>query len=171
MDAFGKVVAIFAGVILLFIAPLFYMAQKQDSISQLYVTQETIRLTDNIRMSGVLTQTMYKDYIERIDKTGNLYDLEILHAHKRVAPYYDETTDTVLDKIGSYFYNTYEDEIYQAFDEGKDYYFAQGDYISLKVVNRNKTMAGRITSYLSRGNNSEVSILVTYGGMIRDETE
>jgi ribosomal protein S17E len=171
MDAFGKVVAIFAGVILLFIAPLFYMAQKQDSISQLYVTQETIRLTDNIRMSGVLTQTMYKDYIERIDKTGNLYDLEILHAHKRVAPDYDETTDTVLSKIGSYFYNTYEDEIYQTFDEGKDYYFAQGDYISLKVVNRNKTMAGRITSYLSRGNNSEVSILVTYGGMIRDETE
>jgi hypothetical protein len=171
MDAFGKVVAIFAGVILLFIAPLFYMAQKQDSISQLYVTQETIRLTDNIRMSGVLTQTMYKDYIERIDKTGNLYELEILHAQKKVAPDYDEITDTVLDKVDSYFYNTYEDEIYQAFDEGKDYYFAQGDYISIKVVNRNKTMAGRITSYLSRGNNSEVSILVTYGGMIRDETE
>lgn len=171
MDAFGKVVAIFAGVILLFIAPLLYMAQKQDSISQLYVTQETIRLTDNIRMSGVLTQNMYKDYIERIDKTGNLYNLEILHAHKRVAPAYDEITDTVLDKVDSYFYNTYEEEIYKAFDEGKDYYFAQGDYISIKVVNRNKTMAGRIASSLSRGNNSEVSILVTYGGMIRDEVE
>ncbi|WOO36116.1 hypothetical protein R2R35_20300 [Anaerocolumna sp. AGMB13020] len=171
MDAFGKVAAIFAGVILLFIAPLIYMAQKQDSISQLYVTQETIRLTDNIRMSGVLTQNMFNDYIKRIDKTGNLYAVEILHAHKRVAPVYDEITDTVLENVNSYFYNTYEEEIYQAFDEGKDYYFAQGDYISIKVENRNKTMAGRVTSYLSRGNSSDVSIMVTYGGMIRDETE
>lgn len=171
MDVFGKVVAIFAGVILLFIAPLFYMAQKQDSISQLYVAQETTRLTDTIRMSGVLTLTMYKDYIKRIDKTGNLYDLQIVHAHKRVAPDYDETTATVGKKIHSYFYNTYEDEIYLAFDEGKDYYFTQGDYISVKVVNRNKTMAASIFSLLSRGDNNEVSILVTYGGLIRDEAE
>lgn len=87
MDVFGKIVAIFAGIILLFIAPLFYMAQKQDSISQLCVAQETTRLTDTIRMSGVLTLTMYKDYIKRIDKTGNLYFLLWIVMKKFLLPW------------------------------------------------------------------------------------
>ncbi|SHO47017.1 hypothetical protein [Anaerocolumna xylanovorans] len=163
MEVFGKIVAIFAGVVLLFIAPLFYMAQKQDSISQLYVTQETVRLVDGIRAEGEVSRIMYYDYISRIDKTGNLYDIEITHSHRKVAPDYDEVTDTAGDTISSYFYNTYEDEIFEAFDEGKAYHFSQGDYISVKIINRNKTMAQRMLS--------GVSILITYGGLIRDETD
>lgn len=171
MDVFGKIISIFAGVILLFIAPLLYTAQKQDSISQLYVTQETVKLVDNIRAEGILSRNMYTDYISRIDRTGNLYDIEIIHSHKKVTPDYDEEEDMVKDTVSTYFYNTYEEEIYQAFDEGKDYFFSQGDYISLKVVNRTKTMAGQMLMLWGAGNSGDVSILVTYGGLIRDETD
>lgn len=171
MDAFGKIVAIFTGVVLLFITPLLYLAQKQDSISQLFVTQETIKLVDCIRAEGVLSSNMYFDYINRIDKTGNLYNVEITHAHRRVAPDYDEVTDTVRDGISVYYYNTYKDEILAAFDEVRDYSFSQGDYVSIKVTNRNKTTAQRMLSYFGRKNEDAVSILVTYGGLIRDEAD
>lgn len=156
---------------LLFITPLLYMAQKQDSITQLYVTQETIKLADDIRASGRVSRNMYNDYISRIDKTGNLYNIEITHSHKRIAPDYNEVTNTTLDSVSSYFYNTYEEEIFEAFDEGKDYYFSQGDYITVKVVNRNQTLAGRILVFLGRGNVNAPVIIVTYGGLIRDETD
>lgn len=171
MDAFGKIIAVFAGVILLFIAPLLYMAQKQDAISQLYVTQETTKLVDSIRAGGELNRNMYYDYINRIDKTGNLYNIEITHAHRRVAPDYDDVTDTVGDTISSYYYNTYEDEIFEAFDQGREYQFSQGDYISVKVMNRNKTMAQRMLIYRGREGKEDFSILITYGGLIRDETD
>jgi len=170
MNAFSKLIAIFAGVLLLFITPLLYTAQKQDSICQLYVTEETIKLVDSIRTEGVLNQTMYYDYISRIDKTGNLYSVRITHAHKMIAPDYDEVTDKVSDTISSYYYNTYEEEILQAFDEGREYRFTQGDYISVRVMNRNRTLAQRM-SLLLRRKSEEISILVTYGGLIRDEAD
>lgn len=171
MDAFGKLVAIFAGVALLFIVPTLYMAQKQDAISQLYVTQETVKLVDSIRAGGEVNRNMYYDYVSRIDKTGNLYEVEITHTHRKVAPEYDEIMDTAGDRVSTYFFNTYEDEIFEAFDEGKVYHFSQGDYISVKVMNRNKTMAQRMLSCLGRRGDSNVSILITYGGLIRDETD
>ncbi len=170
MNAFSKIIAIFAGILLLFIAPLLYMAQKQDSICQLYVTGETIKLVDSIRAEGIFSKTMYYDYISRIDKTGNLYDIRITHAHRVIAPDYDEVTDTVSDTISSYYYNTYEEEIFQAFDEGRGYRFSQGDYISVRVVNRNGTMAQRMSLFLRR-KSEDISILVTYGGLIRDEAD
>jgi len=158
-------------VILLFITPLLSMSQKQDSIVQAVIDHETTQFIDAIRNRGYVSKDMYQSYLSKIDKTGNIYNIEICHAHKKTVPNYDETTNTILDGYYSYFYNTYQDAIFAAFDEGKDYFYNQGDYISIIVVNRNKTMSTRILEALSVRSISTEQIIFTYGGMIRDEVD
>lgn len=169
MDSFGKIIAIFLATILMFISPLLYMAQKQDAISQIYVSSETTKFIDSIKNSGYISRNMFDDYVHKIDKTGNLYHIEITHSHKKVAPIVDVDTNVVLEDFSSYYYNTYEDEIFEQFDQGKDYYFNRGDLISIVVSNKNKTTAVSILeSFLGR-DIADTQIVVTYGGMIRDE--
>lgn len=145
------------------------MAQKQDAITLIYVTNETSKFVDSIKNTGFLSRTMYMDYINKIDNTNNLYNIEITHSHKIVEPIYDETTGIFLDDFDTYYINTYQDEIFDAFDQGEDYYFSHGDYISVTVVNRTKTLATKLMELLYHHDIQEEQILVTYGGMIRDE--
>ncbi|MFV0342608.1 MAG: hypothetical protein ACK5JH_06900 [Anaerocolumna sp.] len=169
MDSFSKIVAIFLAVILLFIAPILYMAQKQDSISQLYVSTETTKFIDSIKNSGYVSKNMYADFIKKIDKTGNIYQIKITHSHERVEPLVDVTTNDILQDYSVYFYNTYEDEIFDAFDQDKDYRFDRGDYISIQVSNLNKTTAVSLLENILSKDLEDTQIVVSYGGMIRDE--
>lgn len=169
MESFSKIVAIFLAVILLFISPLLYLAQKQDSISLLYVSGETTKLIDNIKNSGYISKRMYDNFIKSIDRTGNLYRIEITHSHRKVEPLMDVNTDAILQDYSVYFYNTYEAEIFEAFDRNEDYYFNRGDYISIQVSNKNKTTAVSILESILSKDIEDTQIVVTYGGMIRDE--
>jgi hypothetical protein len=169
MNAFSKIVAIFIAIIIMFIAPLLYMAQKQDTISQTYVSNETTNFIDSIKNTGVLSAETYQAFIGKIDVTNNLYNIEIVHAHKVVEPIYYENTGLFLDDYDTYYINTYQEDILATFDEGKDYYFSQGDYISITITNRSKTMATRIMEAFYKTDIPDEQILVTYGGLIRDE--
>jgi hypothetical protein len=169
MNSFSKIIAFILAAIVMFLGPLLYMAQKQDSISQSYVSNETTQLVDSIKNTGYLSHDMYQNYINKIDNTNNLFKIEIVHSHKVVEPLYDDNTGTFLNDFDTYYTNTYQDEILDAFDQGEDYYFLQGDYISVTVVNRTKTLATKLMELFYRADIPDEQILVTYGGMIRDE--
>ena len=169
MNSFSKVVAILIAVFVMFIGPLLYMAQKQDAISQVYVSNETTKIVDSVKNTGFLSRTIYMDFIQKIDKTSNLYKIEIAHIHRIVEPLYDENTGLFQNDYDTYYTNTYQDAVYEAFDQGEDYYFSRGDFISITVVNRTKTLATRIMELFYRSDIPDEQILVTYGGMIRDE--
>lgn len=169
MDSFSKIISIFLAVILMFLSPLLYMAQKQDTMSQLFVSSETTGFIDNIKNSGYVSKSMYEDFIKKIDKTGNLYQIEFTHCHRRVEPLVEVNTNDILHDFSVYYYNTYEAEIFDAFDRDQDYYFNRGDYISIRVYNRNKTIATAIIEGILSKDVEDIQIAVTYGGMIRDE--
>lgn len=155
----------------MFLSPLLYMAQKQDAISQIYISNETTKFVDNIKNIGFLNREMYMDFVSKIDNTNNLYNIEILHSHKIVEPLYDENTDTFLNDFNTYYGNTYHDEILKTFDQGEEYYFSQGDYISVTVVNRTRTLATKLMELFYSSDIPNEQILVTYGGLIRDEAD
>lgn len=171
MNSFSKIIAILISVFLLFIAPILYLAQKQDAIILTVVEKETTDFINTVRNNGYVNRDMYQQYINKIDKTGNIYDIQICHAHKKTVPNYDESTNTVLEGYNSYFINTYQDEIFGAFDKGEEYDFNQGDYISITVKNRNKTMATRIMEAIYGRAMDTEQIVFAYGGMIRDEVD
>lgn len=161
LNSLDKVVGIALIVLLMFLVPLQDSARKADAISQIYISNETTEFVNNIKNKGYITVEMYKRFIQNIDKTNNLYDIQIIHSHRLVEPLVN--VDGIVE--GHYavrYFNTYQDEILKTFDKGNIYYFSQGDYINVSIKNRNKTLADRIT--VSNG-----KIFVTYGGMIRDE--
>lgn len=169
MNSFSKIIAFLLAVIIMFIGPLLYMAQKQDAISQNYISKETSQFVDSIKNTGFISREMYQAFITKIDLTNNLYNIEIVHSHKIVEPLYDENTGIFLKNYRIYYRNTYQDEILDTFDQGKEYYFDRGDYISATVVNRTKTLAVKLMELLYRTDIPDEQILVSYGGMIRDE--
>lgn len=161
LNSLDKVVGIALIVLLMFLVPLQDSARKADAISQIYISNETTEFVNNIKNKGYITVEMYKRFIQNIDKTNNLYDIQIIHSHRLVEPLVN-VGGIVEEHYMVRYFNTYQDEILKTFDKGNIYYFSQGDYINVSIKNRNKTLADRIT--VSNG-----KIFVTYGGMIRDE--
>jgi len=80
MDAFGRVIAVILAAILIFLFPLQYLAINQEVIIDNHVHSETTEFTDEIMMQGYLTIEMYNNYIDSLDVTHQLYDIELIHS-------------------------------------------------------------------------------------------
>lgn len=171
LNSFNKIIGIFVAVVLMFIFPLMYNAQKQDMISQVYVSNETTEFINNIKNKGYITKNMYHSYVSKINGTGNLYNIEIIHSHKKIEPLYEEDTGEFINDYTIYYYNTYQDEIYEVIDQEETYHFSQGDFISIKVNNKNKTLATTLMQVVYKSIIPTEQIIVTYGGLIRDEAD
>lgn len=146
-----------------------YLGQKQDMISQIYVSNEVSKFVDSIKNTGYLSKDMYLSFYSKLSATNISYDIEITHAHKVVEPKYDEIIQDYTQDYTTYFYNIYLDDILTELDNNGCYYFSQGDYISLHLVNQTKTLATRLQEILFSSAIPEEQIFVTYGGLIRSE--
>lgn len=170
MDSFGKIVSILLCALLFFVLPVLYLSQKQDAINQNYVMTETVKFVDSIKNAGYLTDSMYTTYLKKIDETNNIYTVQIEHSHKIVTPLYDENTLEFQNDSSTNYYKTYEADILKELYEGSGQYtFSQGDYISVKVCNRNKTFATKLQQIIFKHEIPSIQVYVTYGGIIRDE--
>ena len=76
-DSLGTIVAIAIAAILMFVFPVMTMADRTDDVSQLTVQTETTEFVDEIRTTGKITPQRYEQFVEAINSTGNLYDIEI----------------------------------------------------------------------------------------------
>ena len=78
---FGKVVAIILTAVLIFLFPLPYVAkavrETVDDLVNVYVAE----FSDTARQQGVITKEMYENLTRSLNRTGELYDinLEVLH--------------------------------------------------------------------------------------------
>lgn len=178
MEAFSKIVAIVVTMIALFVVPQLYFLQKLDIQVQDYVTNETTEFVDNIRTQGKLTQQEWLKFMSALDATGLLYEVEITHAHTMVTP--EITTNGVIASTSES--EHYTDEIlYVLFsktlsDEEKaagqiegEYHFTKGDYLTVKVYNREVTRATNLMQAFLGTPLSPIQIFTVYGGEIRDE--
>ena len=169
MESLSKMFAIILALTIFILGPLFYAAAKQDQINQNYVYDCTVKFVDMIRVNGYLSETAYQSFCNQISTTGNVYEVELIHAHEQLNPIYDDE----LKSTGEYsvveqcFYT--EDIIEQLETGNQIYYFTQGDYISVRLFNVNESLGGRIQHLITRTAKEGGQIYVTYGGMIRDE--
>ena len=63
--------------IVMFVFPLMTMADRADDVSQLTVETATTDFADEIRSTGKITPEEYNSFVQTINSTGNLYDVEI----------------------------------------------------------------------------------------------
>ena len=76
-DTTVSIIGIIIASILMFIVPLFTIADRNDDISQLTVQTETALFVDNIIRLGKITATDYQQYISALNASGNTYDIEM----------------------------------------------------------------------------------------------
>ncbi len=163
MDSFGRMIEIIITVILLFLVPIQYMAIRQDSICQSYVTTETAYFVDSVRNTGFVTKGMYQTFLRKLSGTSQVYEVELNH--------YRRVIDLTDENYSEYYQGIYTQDIIEGMEElGREgYLFGRGDFFSVKVVNVNKTLGTRMQELFTGRAFPGGEICVVYGGAIRDE--
>ncbi len=175
-----KVLAFLLCAILLFLVPLLNMLERQDDIAYNVVLTECNRFADICRDTGFITPNQYSDFINRINSTGNLYQIRLSHVKRSVSPIYKQTGGT-LAFTGEHeiiHVNIGEEEIMgvlfpintaSPLDKSRRYKMGMGDLFFVEVKNKGKTMAVAIRDMILFTNTSAPSIFVRSGGMVRNE--
>lgn len=164
MESFGRMFEILVTIVLIFFIPIQYFAVKQDMISQTYVTTQTTYLVDSVRNLGYLNKGMYESYLRKLQGTNNIYEIRMTH--------YQLVNEEENEDYTKHYFSTYEkdilNQVYEDSGNGR-YEFHQGDYLMVKVQNKNKTLGSILTGNFMGISPPKEQIQVVYGGMIRDE--
>lgn len=180
MNSLSKLVAILLVILLLFIFPISNTYDRKDDISYLIVYKAITKFVDASRNKGYISPTMYEDFMREIDATGNLYEVEIEHYHKRYTPVYTDPADssTFQNRIYLDYDAYYEPQIMQVIfpdnskpkdDPSRLYKMNVGDYIYVTVKSLNKTQGQIMQDFLFTMNSDSSRIYIPYGGMIHNE--
>lgn len=152
---------------------------KQDDISEVVVLNSVTHFVDSVRDKGYITPTMYSEFVDRMSLTGNIYDIQMVHRHKRYDPIYND----VGIFLGGYHVN-YEEFFNAQINEklfprnstenvespNRIYKFESGDFFDVTVKNTNRTMGTLMNDVLTGGiNNLNEKIVIPYGGMVLNE--
>lgn len=161
--------AIILAVALLFIAPAYRIAWMQDLEIYKYVSNETSQFVTSARLKGYISKKMLEEYLKSLDKTGYMYDVELIHSKKVYYPldpshpdYTPEHRFAVEDDI--YSTKNILDTIYKS---NKDYRMNIGDNFEVTIVNKTKTNSMVISGYL--GGSGDNMIFARCGGAIQNE--
>lgn len=173
-NTIGKVFTLFIAVLLLVIYPLMQLFQQQEFTTRMFVYTETTKLVDAVRNTGYLTARMYEEYTSKLSATNMLYDIDLEHQHRKYDPIYENPSDasTFKNDYGIHYSGYYTKEILEVLfpdnNTGSELYrLSQGDYFVVKVINKNKTSAVKMSQLLLGRDLPAETIFVRYGGMVK----
>ena len=131
----------------------------------------TDKFTNNIKTTGVITQTAYDSFIQSLGATGNTYEVEI------EAKILDEnlsvknTKYTETTKIGeNIYYSVYTTQIEEELNNsasGNKYRLKEGDIIYVSVKNTNQTISQMLRNFFYKvTGNDTYEIAAQNSGMV-----
>ena len=129
-DIFGKIIAVFISVYLMFIAPVTYMEKELIRLEDSYVLTETSIFIENVKNTGIISKEEFKIYNDKIAALSNVYTLEIIHSKHS----YDYESGNISFSSNNYFY----DDISKAINEEGMYYLEETDYFKITVYRDSK---------------------------------
>lgn len=171
-DSLITIVAIFLAAILMFIFPMMTIAGESDNVSQLTVQSAVTDFVNSSASTGKITMNEYNKLLNKIEATGNTYDVEI------EVKVLDENVGkksawTQKEVIGeNNYYSVYTSQImnYMASMEGEGdgvFTMKEGDIISANVKNTNKTLSQTIRGiFYSISGNGNYQIAAQSSGLV-----
>lgn len=105
MDSLSRGISIILVGVLLFLLPLQYINDNYEFIAHNYVSEKTSEFTHSVSQQGVLSLAMYHNFINDLNVTGELYDIEIEVASSSVGNEKDSNTTVKSDTNVSNKYN------------------------------------------------------------------
>ena len=166
-DSLGTLVAIAIAAILMFVFPVMTMADRTDDVSQLTVQTETTEFVDEIRTTGKITPQRYEQFVEAINSTGNLYDIEIEIKVLDDNPG-KKSVQVQRDKLGeNYYYEVFNSQVMEKIDANESYLLKEGDIVAVKVKNTSQTLSQQFKNffYTVIGNDT-YTIAADHGGIV-----
>ena len=166
-DSLGTIVAIAIAAILMFVFPVMTMADRTDDVSQLTVQTETTEFVDEIRTTGKITPQRYEQFVEAINSTGNLYDIEIEIKVLDDNPG-KKSVQVQRDKLGeNYYYEVFNSQVMEKIDANDPYLLKEGDIVAVKVKNSTQTLSQQFKNffYTVIGNDT-YTIAADHGGIV-----
>lgn len=167
-DIVGKIWAFIFGVMILFLGTITIYAQKQDTVIQNYVDSAVEEFVDVSRASGQISTPQYEAFIQKLDNTGTVYDINIIHYKEKTAPVAEQ------DDYQTY-YETYDRmdilNYLKAHDEDeKPYQMNVGDFLRVTVKNSKPTLGRKMMGFfLGRPSDEGGQIISSYGGYIGND--
>ena len=165
-DSVITIDAIVLAAILMFVFPLMTMSDRTDDISQLTVQTATTDFVDNVRTTGKLSMDNYAAFEQKINATGNTYDIEM------EAKILDEnpakkTTQATATKIGeNVYYSMYTSQLLDTMGSNT-LRLKEGDMFSTSVKNTNTTLSQQLKNFFYRvTGNDTYSIAAQHGGYV-----
>ena len=162
-DSLGTIVAIGIAAILMFVFPVMTMADRTDDVSQLTVQTETTEFVDEIRTTGKITPERYDRFIQAINSTGNLYDVEIEIKVLDENPG-KKSVQVQRDKLGeNYYFEVFNSQVMEKIDANQSYLLKEGDIVAVKVKNTSQQFKNFFYTVIG---NDTYTIAADHGGIV-----
>jgi len=176
----SKIVAALLVVALLVLYPAVQAAEREESIAVLAAYNTMVQFTDAVRNKGYLSAGMYEDFVRELAVSGQVYEVELEHRHKKYHPEYGDPADsgTFQERFSVIYDSYYTPELLsQLFpdtgsldDTDRLYRMEIGDFFSVALSKRSvssyQVLAGFMQVPYSVRRGSEK---LHYGGMILNE--
>lgn len=166
---------------MLFIYPIYQQAERQDDLSQIVAHKAATEFVDAVRTKGYITPTMYQQFFDSMAATGNVFDVQMEHLHKKYNPIHTDAANpgTFQGKYETYYDGFYTEDIMKILfpntsdpvnSQKRRYLLEVGDFFTVKVKNKNRTLATSLQDILLAGNTGDnTKIYIPYGGMVLNE--
>lgn len=141
-DSTITIILVTCVIVLMFFFPFLFITAQQDTIDANEVKTITESFVNSVAKEGKITQNNYDEFKSKLNATGNKYTIELEAQKCNNYPYDSAKAYYVIGKNMYYseFTNIIENEIY----ENGEYGLKKGDYIKVKVENRNYTLATQL---------------------------
>lgn len=157
-DILGRMLGIFLAVSLLFLIPVLYFTERQESVEQVYLITQTADFVDTVRMTGRLTKESYEDFRLKLHGLPGIYELKMTARHQRI-----ELSGQTLYLQREEFY---EKQIAERLEKEGEYSFCEGDFFRVELVKKSSGIFGKVRSFILSGLFEEGALQVYYGGMV-----
>ena len=168
------VLGLFLATILIFIFPLMSLTERNDDISQTIVQTATAEFVDKISLSGSIKPSDYEEYIQKLESTGNTFDvqIEVQHLDENFSK---KNSTTAKDLIGeNERYSTFSTEIldnmYLEDGSSQNYILKKGDNVIITAKNTNKTMAQTLRTFVYKiTGKGTYQVIASSSGMVTND--
>lgn len=137
-DIFTTIIVIVVAAGLLFIFPMSAISEMNDKEVLAMVQSYTTEFKNDVCTSGKLTQNMLDEFIQKLNATGNSYEIEIeLHIADT-----NPGKKTEDQRVGdTTYYTLYNTQVMEKLENGSTLLLKEGDYIVVYVKNTNTTIS------------------------------
>lgn len=157
-DIWGRILEMFLAVSLLFLVPVLYFAERQETVEQLYLITETADFVDTVRMTGRLTKETYENFQLKLSGLPEIYEVKMTGKHQRI-----EISEQTLYLRQEEFY---EKQMIEQLEKEGTYCFNEGDFFRVELIKRSSGIWERIRGLLLPDLENSGGVKVYYGGMI-----